>query len=395
MTKESNDNSKESKDNSKEPKANSIEQNAGERLREAARRLLDWYPAVARDLPWRAAPREPYAVWVSEIMLQQTRIEAVLEPYARFMERYPTLPDLAAAPEEEVLKLWEGLGYYSRARNLRKAAIVCAGQYGGRLPQSFVQLKNLPGLGEYTAGAIASIAFGEAVPAVDGNVLRVLARLLKDARDVLEPAVRKEMTARLRETLAGLAESRYTAEKTTSPGLFNEALMELGETLCLPNGQPLCGKCPLQDLCLAHAAGCEATLPTRRGHKTRRVEERTVLLLCAGDTVALRRRPEEGLLAGMYEFPSLEGFCRAEELPEKLECEYGIAPRGVLRTEALPEAKHLFTHIEWRMRGFRIWLEAPADSGLLWVSARELESRCAVPSAFAVYRNILKRSENT
>ena len=238
-----------------------------EKLLLAAPLLQAWFAENARALPWRGE-RDPYRIWVSETMLQQTRIEAVLGYYPRFTEAFPTLAALAEAPEERVLKLWEGLGYYSRARNMHRAARICLEQYGGALQGTAAELKKLPGVGAYTAGAVASLAFGEAAPAVDGNVLRILARFLNDERDVLQPAVKKEAEALLKAVL----------EQQERPGVFNEALMELGEVICLPNGSPRCSRCPLGGTCGALAVGTEKDLPNRGEARPRRLEKKTVLL---------------------------------------------------------------------------------------------------------------------
>lgn len=338
-------------------------------------RLVDWYCQVRRPFPWRVEPT-PYRVWVSEIMLQQTRIEAALGYYERFMEALPTVADLAAVDEDTLLKLWEGLGYYSRAKNLRKAAIQIMEHYGGELPASFEALLQLPGIGEYTAGAIASIAYDLAVPAVDGNVLRVLARLTACSEDVLKPAVKKE--------LSKLA-AALVPEK--NPGLFNEAIMELGETVCLPNTTPDCTACPLYGLCEAQKQGCAGELPVRSPKKERRVEHRTVLVIIRKRdnawTVLLHKRPSAGLLGGLWELPSVDG-----EMPDEAVRELVIQWTGgrILDTEDLGKARHLFSHIEWHMEGRAVWLEdAHTPSDCVWADADEIRDVYALPSAFRAY----------
>ncbi|WP_418706515.1 A/G-specific adenine glycosylase, partial [Anaerotruncus massiliensis (ex Liu et al. 2021)] len=264
-------------------------------MEEIVEPLLGWYAENARDLPWRREVT-PYRVWISEIMLQQTRVEAVKGYFARFIGALPGPAELAAVDERELLKLWEGLGYYSRARNLQKAARVIMETYGGELPASHEELLTLPGVGPYTAGAVASIAFGLPEPAVDGNVLRVLSRLTADNSDIADPAVKRAAERTVRGIIpAGRA------------GAFNQALMELGATVCAPNGPPACGRCPLAGLCAAHAAGNETAYPVKAAKKARRVEERTVLLLVRDELLALRRRPAKGLLAGLWELPNLPG----------------------------------------------------------------------------------------
>ena len=258
-------------------------------------RLLDWYNTHRRDLPWREST-DPYRVWVSEIMLQQTRVAAVLPYYRRWMEALPDVAALAAVEEDRLMKLWEGLGYYSRARNLQRAAKVVMENHGGRFPDTFEGLRALPGIGDYTAGAVASIAFHRPVPAVDGNVLRITARLAALGEDILSPGGRRLFTDMVAELVP-----------PDRPGDFNQALMDLGATVCLPNGQPDCGACPLAALCAAHAAGRETDFPVKRKKQTRRREEMTVYLLLREGRIALRRREARGLLAGLWEFPHIPG----------------------------------------------------------------------------------------
>ena len=349
------------------------------RLEEALRLLPAWFAVSARALPWREG-RDPYRVLVSELMLQQTRIEAVLKYYPRFLAAFPDVRTLAEAPEEQVLKLWEGLGYYSRARNLQKAARVCAEQYGGRLPEGFRELRQLPGLGDYTAGAVASFCFGEPVSAVDGNVLRVLARLEGDGRNVLEPSLRKEKA----EALEGLYQSTGLPS-----GTVNEALMELGETLCLPKGEPNCGKCPWNGLCRAHQEGREQELPLRLKAAGRRTEQKTVLLLFCGGRVALEKRDDRGLLAGLYGFPTREGFLSPGEAEREL-LPLGLLP-GSLRP--LRAARHLFTHVEWQLTGFAAETERELP-GCLYAAPEELKTRYAMPSAFSAYRSYIEEDDH-
>lgn len=333
--------------------------------------LLAWYKQVRRPLPFRENPT-PYRVWVSEIMLQQTRIEAVLPHFAAFMEAFPTVADLANADDEHLLKLWEGLGYYSRAKNLKKAATEICQTYGGELPADFQKLRDLPGIGDYTAGAIASIAFGLPVPAVDGNVLRVFSRLLCCDTDVLSTQGRRELTAAVEAVLP-----------ETDPGMFNEAVMELGETVCLPNTAPLCDTCPLAAVCKAHKTGRETDFPVRSKKTARRVEQRTVLVAIQNHKVLLCKRPDKGLLAGLYELPNLEGKCDATALAEA----FGLTLEDT--PEKLPAAKHLFSHVEWDMTGFVAAVSGNAPANGRFVTARELKNDTALPSAFKAYGNLL------
>ena len=319
--------------------------------------LLAWYEKNARELPWRQ-DITPYRVWVSEIMLQQTRIEAARGYFQRFMAALPTVEALAGAEEDTVLKLWEGLGYYSRARNLHACAKMLVEEYGGVFPRSAEELRALPDIGDYTAGAIASIAFGLPEPAVDGNVLRVLARLSRFSQCVGSEKVK----SRFREELRAI----YPAGRCAD---FTSALMELGETVCTP-GVPDCGRCPLAGRCLAHAAGEESLYPVLPEKKPRRIEERRVLLLRCGDKTAVRRRPAKGLLAGLWELPN-------DTIPEPPE---GGRPCG--------EAVHIFSHVEWHMKGYLLDCREEAP-GYTWVTGEERRA-LAFPTAFRPYLDILE-----
>ncbi len=326
--------------------------------------LLLWYREHARTLPWRSDPT-PYHVLVSEIMLQQTRVAAVLEHYHRFMERLPDVRALAEVDEDTLLKLWQGLGYYNRARNLQKAAQVICSDFGGVFPSDYDTLLTLPGVGEYTAGAIASIAFGQPVPAVDGNVMRVLARLTGDDTDIRSPALRRQYRQALAEVIPG-----------DMPGAFNQALMELGALVCLPNGAPLCDRCPAAAFCRAHLESRTEALPVRSKNRPRRIEERVVFLLFHNGCVALRRRPETGLLAGLWEYPN-----------EPAPAEDALSRWGI--RAALTKAgagKHVFTHVEWHMTAFSGETETERlPGGWQWADARALRREFAVPSAFQAF----------
>ncbi len=336
--------------------------------------LLPWYRQNKRDLPWRHT-RDPYAIWVSEIMLQQTRVEAVLPYYARFLAALPTVRDLAEVPEAQLLKLWEGLGYYSRARHLQAAAKTVMTAHGGVFPDTFEAIRALPGVGDYTAGAVASFAFGLPYPAVDGNVLRVAARLSAYRGDVLSPAAKKELTV----AVAAAQPKEQAAD-------FNQAVIELGALVCLPGAVAKCGACPLSAVCAACQQGLVAGLPVRKKPAPRKKERRTVLVLRIEDTVALRRRPDAGLLAGLFEPFCLPGRLTEQEVRAAL-ADLGITPE---RLTPLGEAKHVFTHLEWHMTGYEVLL-APADAArlpddLLLVPRDELDRRCPLPSAYAAYR---------
>ena len=330
--------------------------------------LLDWFYANRRILPFREDPT-PYHVWLSEIMLQQTRVSAALPYYERFLAALPDIPALAGCEEEKLHKLWEGLGYYSRVRNLQKAAKIVCTQYGGQLPADYNALLALPGIGEYTAGAIASISFGLPVPAVDGNVLRVFARLYNDPRLVTDPQVKREFTARVMEH-----------QPPAKAGDYNQALMELGALVCVPNGAPLCEQCPLASLCEARRAGTALELPHKAAPKARRIEPVTVVLAeDAEERFLLQQRPQKGLLAGLWQPLLWEGEAlSAEEVCARLEA-LGLACEGI---EPLPAAKHIFSHIEWRMSGYSVCVgSAEAPTGCVWASREQLQNEYCMLSA--------------
>lgn len=341
-------------------------------LIEIVQPLLAWYRQSARELSWRSDP-QPYRVWVSEIMLQQTRVEAVKPYYERFMSELPDVASLAGVEEEKLLKLWEGLGYYSRVRNLQKAARIVMERYDGELPASFEALRELPGIGEYTAGAIASIAFGLPVPAVDGNVLRVLSRVTESDDDITQAKVKRDFASRLKEI--------YPRQQ---PGDFTQALMELGAMVCVPNGAPLCGLCPLSHCCLAHQHGTEGKLPVKAAKKARRVEQKTVFLLRCGEKAALAKRADSGLLAGLWEFPNVEGHLSPEEAGRFL-YKKGAA---LLEIKRLKKAKHIFTHVEWVMEGYSALLQEETP-GLIWVSREEMAAGYPLPNAFKAFQTVL------
>ena len=344
-----------------------------ERLKAAVSPLMEWFEKEHRILPWRSDPTA-YHVWLSEIMLQQTRVEAVKPYYHRFLADLPTIRALAEASEERLLKLWEGLGYYNRVRNLQKAAKQVVEQYDGELPADYEKVLALPGIGSYTAGAICSIAFQIPVPAVDGNVLRVLSRLLNMDWDIASASVKTTLETWLLEVIP-----------SENPGDFNQALMELGAVVCTPNGIAKCGICPLADSCLANQMDTVMELPVKKQKKARRVEEKTVLLLYYGNRIAVRKRPPRGLLAGLYEFPSLDGYKTGEEMLQYLK-EDGYT---VIRYQELPQAKHIFSHVEWHMRGFAVRLDEthnqPDQSSVIFAEADQVEHRYAIPTAYAAY----------
>ena len=285
--------------------------------------LLDWFADNARKLPWRE-DAHPYYVWISEIMLQQTRVMAVKEYFARFVRELPDIEALANVTEERLLKLWEGLGYYSRAKNLKKAAVIVMEEYNGKLPEKTEELLKLPGIGAYTAGAIASIAYNQVAAAVDGNVLRVITRLLGDFSDIGRESVRRDFEKQLLRVMP-----------RDFPGAFNQALMELGALVCVPNGKPHCTECPVMDFCAAYKENFWDKLP--------------VFLIEGEKGFFVRRRKESGLLSGLWEYPSVQGI-KTEEEVRTMFCD------NVAKIQPLGAAKHIFSHIEWRMFGYYIRL---------------------------------------
>ena len=346
-----------------------------ERLALAIPQLVLWYRENKKEYPWRV-DATPYHVWVSEIMLQQTRIEAALDYYRRFISELPSVQALAEVVDERLMKLWQGLGYYSRARNLKKAAVTIMEEHGGELPSSADALKKLPGIGDYTAGAIASIAYHKAEPAVDGNVLRVISRIIASYEDIMLPATKKSVTALLR--------SVYPSGEDAA--LLTEGLMELGEQVCIPNGEPRCETCPIAPFCRAFAEEKTHELPVREVKKEKRREEKTIFLLRSHDgRYAIRKRPDKGLLANMWEFPTLDGRC-AEGDVESYLAEHGFSVESVL---ACGEAEHIFTHIVWQMVGFTVTVREEKGD-YLWKSREEILADFAIPSAYRYYIKQLK-----
>ena len=330
--------------------------------------LLHWYERNARILRWREEPK-PYYVWVSEIMLQQTRVEAVKGYFDRFLAELPDIKALAEAEEEKLLKLWEGLGYYNRVRNMQKAAKLVMEQYGGKLPADYEALKKLPGIGSYTAGAIASIAFGLPEPSVDGNVLRVLKRVAASFDDITKEKVKKELENDVRSIMP-----------KDRPGDFNQSLMELGATVCLPNGKPLCEQCPVMHLCKAFHQGAELQIPVKPPKKERKLEERTVFVIKKEYKnpleIVLRKRPESGLLAGMWEFPNTEGHLPETQVRE-------LFPESEVKR--LPDGKHIFSHVEWRLWCYEIKMKEAdrlPEQDTSSLTLQEIKEQISLPSAF-------------
>ena len=346
-------------------------------LNEIVQPLISWYRQNKRILPWRDQ-KNAYYTWVSEIMLQQTRVEAVKPYFLRFIGELPDVKALAECPEEKLMKLWEGLGYYNRVRNMQTAAQNVVSEYSGILPASYEELLALKGIGSYTAGAIASIAYDIPVPAVDGNVLRVFSRITEDRQDIMKQSVRRQVE----EKLLGIMPKE-------APGDFNQALMELGAVVCVPNGPARCTECPVAAFCRAYHHGIVDELPVKAPKKKRTIENRTVLVIQDGERTAIHKRPQEGLLAGLYELPNVEGHLSMDEALQKVK-EMNLEP---LYIETLPEAKHIFSHIEWRMTGYRIRvssLEERKESSFIFTEKKQSEKQYAIPSAFRAYIKYMK-----
>lgn len=335
--------------------------------------LLAWYDKNKRDMIWRDH-FDPYYIWLSEIMLQQTRIEAAKEYFIRFTTEHPDIVSLAQVSEDRLMKLWEGLGYYNRARNLQKAAKILVDDYGGKLPADFDALLSLPGIGPYTAGAVASMAFGIKAPAVDGNVLRVVMRYLACDDDIAKMSVRKKV------------EQQILSVMPERPGDFNQAIMELGEVICIPNGAPLCSQCPIRDTCQAKAGGYPEQYPKKAEKKPRRIEQRTLLIFERDGWIGIQKRPQKGLLAGLYEFPAWNGELTQENLAKKLS-DLEIYPAAI---HAMGAATHIFSHVEWHMTGFHITLHQNETverlaSTIQFVPRKDLSETYSMPTAFHYY----------
>ena len=326
--------------------------------------LLPWYEVNKRDLPWRK-DREPYHIWVSEIMLQQTRVEAVKGYYSRFLDAVPNVEALSKIDDDQLMKLWEGLGYYSRARNMKKAACEIMEKYGGRFPDKYDEVLSLPGIGAYTAGAICSIAYDRKTPAVDGNVLRVIARITDDDSPIDQTSFKRTVNENL------------TAIYPEQSGAFTQSLMELGATVCGPNRTPDCANCPCRSFCLGCLRKTADKLPTKSPKKIRRVQEMTVFILCADGRYALEKRPNRGLLASLWQFPNVPGKLSTADSVALVENK-GLKPKEIKRKV---EKKHVFTHVEWDMCGVFMEIENASDD-YAWMTAAQINEEAALPTAF-------------
>ena len=340
-----------------------------ELIKKIRKPIIEWYQANQRELPWRIE-KNPYYIWISEIMLQQTRIEAVKQYYKRFLSELPTVQDLARVEEEKLLKLWEGLGYYNRARNLKKAAQEIQEKYKGQMPRHYEELIQLPGIGEYTAGAISSIAYDEPVPAVDGNVLRVISRLVGSQKDILNDKTKKEFMQKLKEIMP-----------KKQAGDFNEGLMELGEIICIPNGNPICHKCPIQKYCVANKENLTTVIPVRNQKIKRKKEQKTIFVLEYKDKIAIRKRESTGLLANMYEFPNVESKMTKKEINDILKDWLLIGEE----IERIGTHHHIFSHIEWDMIGYKVQVKNKNEM-FIWVKKEEILEKYPIPGAFIPFR---------
>lgn len=336
--------------------------------------LLEWYDEHKRILPWRM-DKEPYHVWVSEIMLQQTRIEAVIDYYHRFMNELPTIHALANCPQDKLLKLWEGLGYYNRVRNLQKAAQIIEREYHGIFPSTYLEILDLPGIGEYTASAIASICFSLKEATVDGNVLRVYMRVNNCYDNVDDLKVKKQVREKLIQILPN------------DSGKFNEALMELGETICIPNGMPKCKKCPIQNLCKAYKKQTYLELPIKKEKQNKKEENYTIFLLWFQNKVVISKRKDVGLLQNMWEFPNIENNMTLSEVQTYLDNK----DISAIQIEKAISYTHIFTHKKWNMQAYFILLDKQIDlENGIWVPLEDLENIYAIPTAFQPFKAYLK-----
>lgn len=345
-------------------------------LKEIAEPLVKWYRNNKRDLPWRKHINA-YRVWLSEIMLQQTRVEAVKPFYKRFLAELPDVVALAYVEEDKLLKLWEGLGYYNRVRNMQKAALQVMEEYEGEFPRTYEGIRSLTGIGSYTAGAIGSFAFGIPKPAVDGNVLRVIQRVTANADDIMKASVKERMEEQLEQVIP-----------TDAASDFNQGLIELGAIICVPNGAPKCEICPLAHLCKAKEQNLQSVLPVKAKAKDRKIEDRTVFLFRDGEMAAIKKRPGKGLLAGLYEFPNVLGHLSMEEAVAYAK-KIGLAP---IKVKELAPAKHIFSHVEWRMKGYLVQvdeLEKSCKEEMLFIHPEDVEREYPIPAAFGGFTEYL------
>ena len=335
--------------------------------------LLDWYNKAKRNLPWREN-QSVYHTWISEIMLQQTRVESVKDYYLRFIEKIPDIETLSKIDEDTLLKLWEGLGYYSRARNLQKAAKIIMEQHNGKFPDTYEEILKLPGIGNYTVGAILSIGYNKPYPAIDGNALRILSRLTECDLDIQENKTQKYF------------EELLTPIIPKQAGDFTQAFMDLGATICLPNTEPHCESCPLNKICQAHLNNTTSIYPIKNKKIERKIEKKIVLLFCYKNEILIHKRPNEGLLANLYEFFQINGEFTQKQIQDKLKQE-NINFKEIY---SLGNYTHKFSHIEWHMKGYLIELKKKFNhEDYFWCSISDIESKYCIPSAFRPYKKHL------
>ena len=336
--------------------------------------IVKWYQENKRDLPWRKG-KNPYHIWISEIMLQQTRIEAVIGYYYRFLEKIPDIKTLATIEEKSLLKLWEGLGYYNRARNLKIAANQIENEYQGKFPTTYVEIIKLKGIGEYTASAISSICYNEPQVTIDGNVLRVFTRFYNDQRNIDEPRTKKSIREYLQKIIP------------EESGDFNQGLMEIGETICIPNGIPKCNICPLKKDCLANHYNTYQDLPIRKKKIVKKQEDYTVLIFQNQDEVAIYQRTKESLLNNLWGFPQIEGLFSMEEIKDyliKQNIKYQYIQQGIQNT-------HIFTHKKWNMISYKIRLTTNYSlKQYKWKKISEIKEEFAIPTAYKPFLEFLK-----
>lgn len=335
--------------------------------------LLNWYDHNQRILPWRDN-KNPYYIWISEVMLQQTKVQTVIPYFERFIKALPTVRDLANAEEDNLLKLWEGLGYYNRVRNLQLAAKEIVLKFNGVLPSNADVLETLKGIGPYTSGAIASIAFNKKHSAVDGNVLRVFSRLLEIKGDIKEPKIKKK----IKEYVETLLPTRV--------GDFNQGLMEIGATVCVPNGQPLCALCPFNTYCKAYLNSTTKDIPQKRTKKKLPIQLKTVLVIKYNGKYAIEKRNDKGLLASMYQFPMFDGYLSIKDVMM-----FNLGK--IEKNTDLGKTTHKFTHLVWNMQGYEIEL-SENNTSYHYESYENISKNYTIPSAFKVYKKLIMEDAN-
>ena len=343
-------------------------------FKEDSIKIISWYKNNQRILPWREN-NNPYNVWISEVMLQQTRIEAVIPKYLAFMYELPNIHALASVNDDKLMKLWEGLGYYSRARNLKKCAIAIENNYNGIFPSDKKELMKLPGIGFYTAGAISAISFGNPVSAIDGNVLRVYSRYIAYKEDIRD----KEVSLRFSKEI----ESTIQDFDSDSVRLFTQGIMELGEVICIPNGKPHCDKCPLSNNCKAYKNNLINSIPYKSKLNKRKIINKTVFIIHDSNTYFMHKRDSNGLLANLFEFVNVDKFLKENEVNDYIQNLHFT----VISIKKSVNSKHIFTHLEWNMQAYEIevsYNNQPLDNHYYYLTKEEIQL-ISIPSAFNAY----------